>query len=405
MPPLQPYVSNTPLVVAKNLRFLTEAGIIVTEMLPIGMVGNIVIDSPTTGYISRIGAILSDQIDLYNNVNNILIQYQGNITSLDQRVTALEISGTTVPYVNGYCYNGSSAILVTDMVELLTQDLCDYKPVLGTSSALTSAILAETPGFLNPAPAFSQNSAMSGLTGWVTSPGTVADAINNLWISYLDSRTGITNAIGAITPTCSQVIIDFSPIVKTSSAVNTAILVFFSGYSFIPPDYTDPGNNSTINITDGQGNRYSAAIDIVGLSTPGSASLDIILSSTSLSTTTNYYTVTIESYLQNSTYGITCQKTVIHNTTTQGGSPCGSCCPYNVGTATINEGTVTSFVLISELTYTPSFVSVQPGDGKTATLLAANPYFITFNAGGATINFGRTVDTSGTLIINYIAYK
>jgi len=165
MPVQNPYVPNTPLSLAKNLRFNDVNGIPVTQLLPVGTP-----DSPTTGYISCIGAYSSKLGDLYTAVSATLQQYNQEITILQQQVTALQASGTTIPVVNGYCFTGNANSPITTVVPLVAQSLCSYIAVLGTTSQLTLAILAEGASTLNALPAFSQNSVMSGLTGWISSP-------------------------------------------------------------------------------------------------------------------------------------------------------------------------------------------------------------------------------------------
>jgi hypothetical protein len=391
MPQLQPYVSNTPLVVAKNLRFLV-AGIPVTEMLPIGMVGNVVNDNPETGYISRIGAILSDQIDLYNNVELTLNQYLIDINDLDSRVTALEISGTTIPSVNGQCYNGNSAILVTDMVNLLTADLCAYKPVLGTTSELTSALATYSPGTTNQLDAFSQNSTLSGLNGWLpTLTPTIADTINNIWLAYFDARTGIETVLEAVTPNCSQVIVDFQSVYSSSAG---GFNLFFSGYSFIPSGYLDGG--STITITDDQSGILYTGFDIVNQAQDTNP-LFLSISASTLSPTSAFYTVSVTSNVANATIGTTCVKTVIHTSSLEGGA--GSI--YNIGNFT-SAVSGTTATIVSGLTYGPRFVQITAKDSQTATELT-NGYYLTYTNDGATLTLLSTVQT--TLNLDWIAYK
>jgi hypothetical protein len=391
MPQLQPYVSNTPLVVAKNLRFLV-AGIPVTEMLPIGMVGNVVNDNPETGYISRIGAILSDQIDLYNNVELTLNQYLIDINDLDSRVTALEISGTTIPSVNGQCYNGNSAILVTDMVNLLTADLCAYKPVLGTTSELTSALATYSPGTTNLLSAFSQNSTLSNLNGWLpTLTPTIADTINNIWLAYFDARTGIETVLEAVTPNCSQVIVDFQSVYSSSAA---GFNLYFSGYSFIPSGYLDGG--STITITDDQSGILYTGFDIVNQAQDTNP-LFLSISASTLSPTSAFYTVSVTSNVANAAIGTTCVKTVIHTSSLEGGA--GSI--YNIGNYTDGISGTTA-TIVSGLTYGPRFVQITAKDSATATALL-NGYYLTYTNDGATLTLLSSVQT--TLNLDWIAYK
>jgi hypothetical protein len=395
MPQLQPYVSNTPLVVARNLRFLV-AGIPVTEMLPIGMVGNVVNDNPETGYISRIGAILSDQIDLYNTVQNTLNQYEIDINSLDVRVTALEISGTTVPSVNSQCYNSNSAILVTDMVELLTYDMCQYKPVLGTPTTLTLGLNTSAPGTTNQLDAFSQNSTLSNLNGWnPTLSPTVADTINNIWLAYFDARAGITKTLEAVTPNCSQVIIDYQAVYSTSTET---VNLFFSGYSFIPIGYLDGG--SIVTITDGLGGIYETGFDIVNQSTTVDP-LALSISGSALTLGLPFYTVNVQSNVANASISTTCVKNVIRNTILQGGS---SVSTSDIGnyTDSISGSTAT---LISGLSYSPRFVQIIPKDSQTATRLSEAVYYITYTENGATLNFVTPIAILSSVNIDWIAYK
>ena len=391
MPQLQPYVSNTPLVVAKNLRFLV-AGIPVTEMLPIGMVGTVVNDNPETGYISRIGAILSDQIDLYNNVELTLNQYLIDINSLDTRVTDLEISGTTVPSVNGQCYNGNSAILVTTMTELLTYDMCQYKSALGTPGDLTSALGTYAPGTTNTLPAFSQNSTLSNLNGWLpTLTPTIADAFNNIWLAYFDTRGAIETVLEAVTPNCSQVIVDFQSVYSSTAG---GFNLFFSGYSFIPSGYQDGG--STVTITDDQSGILYTGFNIVNQAGDTNP-LFLSISGSTLSPTSAFYTVSVTSNVANATIGTICVKTVIHNSSLEGGA--GSI--YNIGnyTASISGTTAT---IVSGLTYGPRFVQITAKDNQTATELA-NGYYLTYVNDGATLTLLSSAQT--TLNLDWIAYK
>jgi hypothetical protein len=397
MPPLQPYVSNVPLQVAKNLRFLDGAGIPVTELLPIGMVGTTVNDTPVTGYISRIGAVLSDQIDLYNNVDVTLNNYGADIATLQADVIALQISGTTIPSVNGQCINGNAPILITDAVDYLISEHCDYVPVLGSVNDLNLAIAAENPATLNTEPAFSQNSVMAGLTGWETSPITVADSLKNIWLAYLDARDGISTALAAVTPTCSQVIVDFLP---TYNAASGLFNFFANGYSFIPTGYTN--NGSLLVITDNVGGTYTTLFDIVSYSQAGAGPLTIGISGTPLSTSVSSYTVELSSNVQNSSIGLTCSKTVIKETTVSGGTGT-NCCPI-IGNYT-DSVSGTTIPIISGLSFTPSYVSITPKDSTTAlAFLTGSGHYVDYIQGGANLVFSNGLQTT-TLNIDWAAYK
>jgi hypothetical protein len=413
MPPLQPFVPNVPLQVAANLRFTDANGILVTQMLPIGMNGTVVADSPTTGYISHIGAALSTQIDLYNSVTNTLNNYANDIVSLQDAVSVLQISGATTPVVNGYCFNSNQTQSIITVTELIAQSACSYNSVLGTTTALTLAILAEGASTLNALPAFSQNSAMAGLAGWLSTPTTIADSINNSWLSYLDMRTGVSRAIAAVTPTCSQVMVNW---MVNLFDFTDGFYLYFDGFTFIPTGFTDAG--SQIRIYDGSGNPLIQSFDIVSQSTtPGPL---IISTSGSTLSPTGTYTVYVDSNVQNTALNLTCQKTTVvaNLSTTSGvglstigtltsvitGTGTSSCCPdKGTYTATYTSGT-TSIPVITGLTYTPSFAVIQSGDSITATTFNGKLLYNSYVSGGANLNVTSS-SYSGAVAFDWIAWR
>lgn len=397
MPQLQPYVSNVPLQVAKNLRFLDQNGILVTQLLPIGMNGTTVADNPTTGYISCIGAAVSNQIDLYNNVANTLAQYATEITTLQSDVAALQVSGTTIPVVNGYCFTNNTADLITTVTELIAQNSCNYNTVLGTTSALSLAIAAEGAETLNSLQAFSQNSAMAGLRGWVTNPATIADSVNNIWLAYLDLRAGFKTIYNSVVPSCSQVIVDYQVVYNASAG---GFNFYFSGYTFIPTGFTDEG--STIKIEDGKGGILQTGFNIVNQSYDIDP-LFINSSGSTLSTTVNSYQVTVKSsvYLDTGIGIIKCDKEVVKFTQN-------AAINYTIGDYYANiSGTVSSIPIVSGLGFNPGMVYISASNAFTGNLLQANAYYIKYVSGGAELQFITPPNTSqgGTFYINWTAYK
>ena len=398
MPTLQPFVSNTPLALAKNLRFQDANGLLVSQLLPIGMNGNIVADSPTTGYISRIGSVLSQQIDLYNDVANTLKSYQTDIYNLQQAVDALEISGTTIPIVNGYCFNGNANGYITDVVEDMAQALCPYIPVFGTSTALMQAIQAEGATALNVQPSYSiPAGTMQALSGWVSNPQTLASSVNNLWLSYLDSRTALTTMLNYITPSCSNNIVDFAT--HYNGGASAGIFVYISGYSFPAAAYTD--NGSTITITDGLGGIYTTGINLVSKSQPGSDALFVGISGTPLDPTVGNYTVTLKSVLKSTSNN--CTKTVVHNT---GGDvkckDCDSSNFYKIDSTVVQQVSGGALIPVDP-DFKPRYVDIVALDEPTATKMAGG-YLITIET-DYTVSLNFIDQSSVTISFRWIAYK
>lgn len=401
MAQLQPFVSNIPLQVAKNLRFNDDAGIPVTQMLPVGMNGIVPNDNPKTGYISRIGAVLSDQIDLYNQVAQTLQTYGQDISTLQDQVAALELSGTTVPNVNGACFTGDALSPITTVVQLMAESACDYNTVLGTTSALMEAILAEGAATLNVMPSFSVAGAkMQALAGWDPDPETIAASVNNLWLAYLDSRAGVSAALAEMIPSCSQNIIDFYTRFYVGAGTTSGIAVYFSGYSFIPSAYVD--NGSTITITDGVGGIYTTGVDLVARSQPGADRLFVGISGTALAIVPSY-TVTLNSMLKSSSN--TCTKTVVHTTTE---TPCGDCSSGSTGTSGYQTGKLMDLTIdqtgevIPTTIVNPSYVQISPIDASSASALAATPYY--YNYSNNQVKVVSTGSPISNVNVKWIAY-
>lgn len=398
MAQLQPYVSNVPLFVAKNLRFDDDNGIPVTQMLPVGMNGTVVNDTPRTGYISRIGAVLSDYIDLYAQVNQTLTQYGQDIATLQQEVADLQTSGTTVPNVNGFCFTGDAQTPITTVVELMAESACDYNTVFGTSSALMEAILAEGASTLNVAPAFSQASAMAGLQGWDSDPETVAATINNLWLSYLDARAALQKTIDIITPSCSQAIIDFATHFVPGAGSTSGIFVYFSGYSFIPNVYEDDG--SIITITDTTGGIYTTGVDMIARSQPGADPLFVQISGTPLAPDSPYFTVTLSSNIVSDTNS--CTKVVIHTTEISGGGAVGAA-TYRAGN--FSSGSWSGVVTVAAgLPWVATYANIVATNSDSAAILQQG-YFIEIVPETGDINVTFTAGSGSNLELKWVAFK
>lgn len=379
-------VLKTPLSVAVNLRYTDPNGDLVTRLYP-------------NDYIELIGSNVSTLKAQYQAINTTLVTYGNDIDTLQTDVAQLQSSASSfMLYVTGTCLYGNDGLPhpIDDAVNRLMGNTCSYNTVLGTTSALSSAIGA-MPAGLSALPAFSQNSAMSGLAGWDSAPTTIAASFSDLWKAYYDARTGISSALAAVTPTCAQVIVDYAATVDSSLNFN----LYFSGYTFIPSGYTD--NSSIVKITDSSGNIYQTGFNIVTQSNTTSP-LSLATSGSALSALSTYYTVQVTSKVQNTTLGTSCEKQVFKTVYRNATSAETGCCP-DIGNYTAATSGTTSIQFISGLSYTPRYVGITPKNSFTGGLLGDlnYSYSISYVAGGATISF--LAAPSGTLNIDYIAYR
>lgn len=267
MPPPIPYVPNVPLPVAINLQYVDSNGVTVDVLYP-------------NQYIQVIGAKVSQQVDQFTIVNSTLVSYNERISDNTAAIAVLQVSGDTMPLVNGGCLNGSQNDYVQNITSLLVNNSCDYNSILGTTTALGLAIVAQCNN-LAKEPAFSQNTDMSALAGWITTPTTVASSFNNLWLAYCDARVGIIQALSQSTINCSSVNITISGYYNPT----TKILMVYTGGSYIPSNFTDAGT-SQLRVIDSFNASTSVSFNVISVLAAGF--VDIDLAGTGVSQTSDY---------------------------------------------------------------------------------------------------------------------
>lgn len=391
MPPPQSYVSNIPLSVAAALRYIDANGVEVSKLFP-------------NDYLSLTGSATGTLKTQYQQVVQILSQYNTRITILETEVAAILTSGATnMPYVNGQClYNDNILHPVDDAFNRLALSYCNYVNVLGTPTALASSIVLQTASVLNALPAFSQNSAMSGLANWSSVPTTIAASFGDLWLAYLDARTGISTALAAVTPTCAQVIVNYQAVMNNFYA---GMYMYFNGYSFIPTGYAD--NGSTIQITDGIGGVLLQSFNILTQST---ASVPLVLntSGSTLSPTVISYQVAVNSNIKNNALNIVCQKTMVSTVSNPYSSSSTRVLGGDFGNFSLmtSGNTSATYILTNNLNYTPRFASVTPKNGATGQLFVnTGGYNLIYLATGLQIVFASSISFVGLINIDFITYK
>lgn len=357
--PVTPYF---PIQLPANLKFINASGNPVSQLPPVAATAQL--DNPQTGAISCNLAATNDLINEMSVVNKTLLSYQTTLNSLQSQITAINTSGAVaIPQVNGQCFSGNTAVPVTTATTYLLSNACSYNTVLGTTTALTNAILAQCNN-LNTLPAYSQNSAMSGLSGWVSTVTTIAQSFNNLWLAYCDMRAGVTQALAQSNVTCADIHINYQGVYNMSA--KTITIYFYT--SSIPANFSASGSSSgTFRITDVYGNTYTQTFDLY--TTIGVGSLVLNISSSALAQNTSYEAV-LTYNLTSTTPSLGCSgsipNTIINNTAT---------CPVVTLSAVAGPGIQYTFTptLISNVTYNVSLIN-SSGTTSGGTVLATNSY-------------------------------
>ena len=127
----------------------------------------------------------------YYNITNVQI-----LVNSPTQFTVVGPNGAIPPYVSGGITLISNAMPVQVAYQLLEKSFCSLKNFTGTYEELNIAVNADCPNLGN-LPRLSNSGTMSTIYGWQDYPGTVAQSMNNLWLTICDMRTAIRNVLGS----------------------------------------------------------------------------------------------------------------------------------------------------------------------------------------------------------------
>ncbi len=280
--------------------------------------GDPIISLPIDDYVRAIG---NKVCTIFSTVTS----HTGTLTSYGTRITNLENSQTTptvLPTFTPTCsYNGdTSTKTLSQFLTNLEGQFCTLKTATGTPTELIQATSKQCAG-LNTSPALSVSGNMSGISGWKTTVSTVADSLNNMWLTICDMRSAVIAVKECCSKTCADITIDY---IATISDNGATVKLYFSGYTILPSEFDNcsvGGNKLTV--TDGVGGSYVRYIDLPAVAN-SSDPVSIDIASTPLNPT-GTYTFTLDSCVTDGT--LICNKTVVKNAT---GSPLSCSIPSNV---------------------------------------------------------------------------
>ena len=190
----------------------------------------------------------------------------------------------------------------------LESQYCDLKTVLGTNAQLTAAAAQQCTS-LNAATALSQSGTMSGITNWNATASTVAQSLQNLWITVCDMRSAIYSLKDCCGATdCSSFLLGF---VAAANEARTIVTLFFNtGATVVPSGFANcNAQGSKVTISDTSGHSFVGYLDLIAAVTD-SDGISFTVSGASLVAGQNY-TVTVEGCVTKN--GNACSKTATYS--------------------------------------------------------------------------------------------
>lgn len=234
-------------------------------------------------------------------------QHTATLENHETRIIALENSSGSpivLPKVSPTCVGPS---IPTDMNVVLTQlesQFCSLRNATGLPAALSQAISNQCVN-LNNAQALSSSGTMAAITGWKATVSTVADSLNNMWLTICDMRSAMANIKTCCDVTCDDLDINF---LVTLIDNGTKARIYFGGYTILPEGFTDCSpSGSVMKITDTVGGVHNLNVNIYSASL-SSDPIVLDFTTTALSPGKTY-TFTLASCLTNEL--ITCNKSIV----------------------------------------------------------------------------------------------
>lgn len=179
--------TSTPIALPTCL-YYTEDGDVITQLLP-----------------AQYSRYLADKI--CQNLLSIT-SIQSSITSLNTRVTALEVSlgeeenpnEITVISNCASAPNPGQTLPIQTAFTQFESKFCELQSYLGNNAQLMTAINKECVSLDSSAQVANDTLIMSQLNGWVENPTNISQTIVNMWLTLCDLRTAVTTQLNTAPP-------------------------------------------------------------------------------------------------------------------------------------------------------------------------------------------------------------
>lgn len=166
--------------------------------------GDLVVSMLLSEYVVYLANTICTLINDLAGANSTISFLEGSMSSMRQDITNLQ-NYTYQTYITSQCVSAPTpgqVILIQEAFQNLEASYCNMLGSVGVSTLLIAAVNRQCPGLSSAPQLSSPSSLMSDLSGWVATPTTAADAINNLWLTLCDTRSALQSylSLPPITP-------------------------------------------------------------------------------------------------------------------------------------------------------------------------------------------------------------
>lgn len=324
--------------------------------------GNTVTTMNIADYAVAIGSkvcLLSNQV---NTLQTTVETHSSQIAALQAQFASFVVP---TPSVASSCLTPNTNIPITSFASTLETAFCELRTVTGLAADLSAAInkqcanLDNSPSLANP------NTQMGLITGWVQAGqySTVANAINNMWLTICDLRT----AVSSIQTNCCNDSVICSAVnisITSVSLSGRTLTIGFTGS--VPSGFTDCSGSNNLTIQDLYGNTFQTTVTPIA---DLGSTVNIDLSSSTIVDWTNL-NMSMAVCAENISANITCNSTVTYNYDNprmcpENGDPDGFDWTFAAATTQIDYSLVNPAASVSSALTTTLYIYIYNAAGTT----------------------------------------
>jgi hypothetical protein len=239
------------------------------------------------------------------------------ITNLESRVTTLENTsgggGSASVNVTPQCVGTpGTPTTIQNAFLALEDEFCDLRTTTGTTTQILQALTKQCNNLGSQFQLSGNGSAvMAQLPGWVNNPQSIADTLNNLWLTICDIRNRVDD-LGVVTSVkCTDLIIDF---LLSLNQQRTSASLTFAGLSTIPSGLTEQSGTKVRISWNNGANFVDVPFTLGNFTSPDGGPFEINLASLTPDVPSDKdLTFTLTTTYAGS--GLTCSKTAVKTST------------------------------------------------------------------------------------------
>jgi hypothetical protein len=219
--------------------------------------GDLVTQMSIKDYAAAIGSRVCSIVNSLTTLTN-------TVTDINDRLTVIEACDPCNPpapviEIPVSCLTAGTDIPIETFVQTLETTVCALQAATGTPGLIGTSIAKECIN-LDTSPTISNSAVnMGSLPGWVLagSYSTMADAVNNMWLTICDMRAALQNVVNnCCSPSCNDV-----DITMVSSFSSPNIELSFTGTAGSFVDCFAAG--MFVEITDAYGVSYTTQVSVI----------------------------------------------------------------------------------------------------------------------------------------------